>query len=264
MDQNLLTCGVDESVATIALNRPDRMNTLNRALLAELLDVLEELSSNDDVRVVILTGTGRAFSAGGDLSAGLLEVNGPPPLIAQRRRLRGFNEVSTLLHDGGFVSVAAINGAAAGAGLSLALACDFRIAADTAAFNTAFLTAGVSGDFGGAWFATKIVGPAQARRLFLRPQKFDAATALKIGLVERVVPRDALLQESAALAAELATMAPLALRAMKANLKDAEQLRLADYLDLEAARHARCVGSADAEEAARAYLERRPPNFTGR
>lgn len=253
----------DGAVATVQLNRPDHHNTLNRLMLTELLEALEEIESRPDVRVVVLTGRGRSFSAGGDLSAGLLEVNGPPPLASQFRRLREFNRVASILHRGHFVSIASINGATAGAGLSLAMACDFRIASETAVFNTAFLSAGVSGDFGGAWFVTRIAGPAVARRLFFRPGKVSAARMADYQLVDDLVPSESLEEATRDLAQALLAMAPLALARLKRNLLDAQVKGLDDYLDGEALRHAECVASDDASEAANAFFERRTPVFTG-
>lgn len=262
--RDLVKVTTDEHILTIELDRQENYNTLNRQTLVELLDVVEEASADPSVRVVVLTGRGRAFSAGGDLSAGLLEVNGPPPLQSQGRRLREFERIVELLHRGNFVSIAAINGACAGAGMSLAMACDMRISSENAAFNTGFLTAGVSGDFGAIWFVTKIAGPAVARRLFLRPGKFMAADALEYGLVDQTVPGDQLMAEVKTLAEELSARAPLALKAMKSNLSDAEQMPLGAYLDVEALRHATCVASEDASEAASSFMERRDPVFIGK
>lgn len=263
MTRETVLVDYDGGTATVQLNRPERHNTLNRMMLTELLEVLEEIESRSEVRVVVLTGRGKSFSAGGDLSAGLLEVNGAPPLPSQFRRLREFNRISSILYRGHFASIASINGATAGAGLSLAMACDFRIAAETAIFNTAFLSAGVSGDFGGAWFVTQIAGPAVARRLFFRPGKVSAARMADYQLVDDVVSRERLEEVTRELAHALETAAPLAVARVKRNLLDAQVQGLDEYLDNEAFRHAECVASEDASEAAHAFLERRAPVFTG-
>jgi 2-(1,2-epoxy-1,2-dihydrophenyl)acetyl-CoA isomerase len=255
---------VEGAVATITLNRPDRLNAITPDLSAALLTALHEVRGDPAVRVVVLTGAGRGFCAGGDLAAGLGAMVGPPPLEAQSTRLREHTEVSALLHGLPQVTIAAINGACAGAGLSLALACDLRLASASAPFSTAFLTAGVSGDYAGMWFAAQLIGTARTRELYLLPERVDAATFERLGLVTRVLPDDGFRDGVAALVGELVARAPLALTRMKANLRDAEHLDLASYLDVETTRQAASVATDDALEAGTAFLEKRPPRFQGR
>lgn len=252
---------IDGARALVTLNRPDRLNAMTSALLESLLAELETLVGRDDVAVIVLTGAGRAFCSGGDLAEGLDEINGPPPLTSQTGRLRRFMRISQLLHCAPQVTIAAVNGACAGAGLSLALACDLRIASSTARFSSAFIGAGVSGDFGGIWFATRLLGAARARELFLLSERLDAGQMAELGVVHRVSPAETFAADVQDLARVLASRAPEALRAMKRNLVDAEELDLATYLDREARRHARTVVSPDATEAAAAFVERRPPVF---
>lgn len=254
----------DGAIATVRLNRPERMNSMTSGLLDRLLDVLEEIVVAREVRVVLLTGNGTAFCAGGDLAAGLDEINGPPPVSSQQRRLRTFVRASQLLYTMPKVTVAAINGACAGAGLSLALACDLRYAAESARFNSAFLGAGVAGDFGGIWFATRRWGGALTRSLFLLAERFDATEAQRIGLVTGTFPDAELLPAAHKVAEGLAARAPLTLTAMKQNLIDAESMDLAAYLDAESGRQAFTVATADAAEAAASFVERREPRFQGR
>ena len=255
---------VADSVATITLNRPDRLNAMTPGLVGALVSALEDVAVEPTVRVVVLTGAGRGFCAGGDLEAGLSAMVGPPPLTRQASGMRAKVRVVQLLHDLPQVTVAALNGAAAGAGLSLALACDLRVASERAKLGTAFLNAGVSGDFGGIWFATRMLGGARARELFLLPEVITAAEAARLGLVNRVFPDDTYSGELAALVRTLAARAPLALTALKENLRDAEHLDLAAYLDVETVRMVGTVATDDAAEATDAFLAKRTPRFLGR
>lgn len=264
-----MPAGVDradgDGIATLTLRNEGRRNALAVDLFEDLDRELRELESDPGIRVVVLTGHGSAFSVGADLAA--------PP---QRRTLRGDSTAADLarlrrvgriaerLHLLLQVTVAAVNGACAGAGLSLALACDLRIAAEAAVFNTAFLGAGLSGDLGGIWFATRILGQARARELFLLPGRLPAREARAAGLVSRISADDTFAADLAALTAQLAAGAPRAIRAMKENLRDADRLPLADYLDVESERMVATFHTDDAREAARAFLERREPVFTGR
>jgi 2-(1,2-epoxy-1,2-dihydrophenyl)acetyl-CoA isomerase len=177
--------------------------------------------------------------------------------------LRLATRTSELLHEMPKVTIAAINGACAGAGLAWACAADLRFCAESARFNTAFVNAGLSGDFGGTWTLPRIVGAAKARELYLLAEKFTAEDAERMGLVTRRLPDDQLIPEVHRVAARLAAMAPLALRQVKANLNDAARLPLDQLLDREGERMLRLGATDDAREAAAAFLEKRPPRFTG-
>src|SRR5215469_16520927 len=263
---------VEGGVATITLDRAQHMNTMSRDLLDGTLAALESAADDDAVRAVVLTGTGRAFCAGGDLQgfaqrepAGDGAAPGAPrSLEADIRRLRGSMRTSQLLREMPKVTFAAINGACAGAGLAWACAADIRYCAASAVFNTAFMTAGLSGDFGGTWTLPRLVGPEKARELYLMAEKFRADAAGRIGLVSAVLPDDELMPFVRARALRAASFAPLTLRAIKANLSDAMELGFPAMLDREADRHVRCGMTEDAREAARAFLEKRPPVFHGR
>jgi 2-(1,2-epoxy-1,2-dihydrophenyl)acetyl-CoA isomerase len=259
---------VEGAVATVSLNRPDHMNTLNEQLLDEVLLALETAAGDDAVRVVILTGRGRAFCAGGDLSsfaAGTGRATaGKDPASRRVGRLRHVMRSSQLLHEMPKVTIAAINGACAGAGLAWACAADLRFCAESARFNTAFLAAGLSGDFGGTWTLPRIVGPARARELYLLADKFGAEDAERFGLVTRRFPDEQLMAEVARVAERIAGFAPLTVAAVKANLNDGLVLGFSDLLDREAERMIRAGMTDDAREAAAAFLEKRPPVFRGR
>jgi 2-(1,2-epoxy-1,2-dihydrophenyl)acetyl-CoA isomerase len=246
------------------------MNALTFDVYRELTDTLRALADQSDVRAVVLTGTGRAFCAGGDLQgfagrqADGERPAGPRSVGADVRRLRGYMRTSQLLREMPKVTFAAINGACAGAGLAWACAADIRYCAASAVFNTAFMTAGLSGDFGGTWTLPRIVGPAKARELYLLAEKFRADEAVRIGLVSAVLPDDELLPFVRAKAERVAGFAPLTLRSIKANLNESLDVAFPVMLDHEAERHTRCGRTEDAREAARAFLEKRAPVFHGR
>jgi 2-(1,2-epoxy-1,2-dihydrophenyl)acetyl-CoA isomerase len=218
-----------------------------------LRDSLRELATDAAVRVVVLTGAGRGFSAGGDVTA-MTGGGGGGSEAGEPLDLRSIMEISELLHGMPAVTIAAVNGPCAGAGLSFACACDLRYAARSALFVSAFLGVGSSGDHGSAWVLTQAVGPAKARELLLLGDRVGADEALRIGLVSAVVDDDALLAHVGGVAAQLAGMPPTATRLMKANLDDALTLPLGEYLDRETERFADCSGSDEAIAAAKAFL----------
>lgn len=255
----------DGPVATVTLNRPDRLNTMNRELMGAAVEVFEKAASDPAIRVLILTGAGKGFCAGGDL-AGFAggEFKQPQPIEQRIAELRRNMRTSQILRESDMVTIAAINGACAGAGFSWACACDLRYAAQSAKFNTAFLNAGLSGDFGGTHSLTHIVGTAKARELYLLADRFDAAEAARIGLVSKALPDAELMDHVRGVARRLAESAPIALREIKRNLNDAMRLSFAEALDREADRHSRCGTTDDNTEAAKAFLEKRKPVFKGR
>lgn len=263
---------VTGAVATITLNRPEAMNTMGEDLLPRTMAHLAEAASDEAVRAVILTGAGRAFCAGGDLNAisggGIGDRSAASALPRSYERsvaeLRANMRSSQILREMPKLSVAAINGACAGAGFAWACAADVRYAGRSAVFNTAFMTAGLSGDFGGTWTLPRIVGAAKARELYLLPRKFDAEEALRIGLVTEVVPDDELTDFARERAEQAAGYAPLTFAWVKENLNDGDHLAFSDALDGEARRHVRSGMTEDAREAAGAFLQKRVPQFKGR
>lgn len=263
MSEDIVRYDSGDGVATVTLNRPDRLNALSTELLEALLAAVERAVSDDGVRVLVLTGADRGFCVGGDLQSFSAGSQADVPVASRVRELRRFMRVSQLLRESDVVTVAAVNGACAGAGLSLALACDLRLASEAAVFRTAFLTAGLSGDFGGTWTLTRLLGEARAKELYLLNEKMPAPEALRLGLVTRVFPAESFAKQARSVADGLAAQAPLALRRMKQNLTDAGRVSFAEACDREAERHIACSLTADAVEAAKAFLERRPPAFTG-
>ena len=253
-----------EGVATVTLDRPERLNAITEQLLEELLATLEAVAGDESTRVVVLTGSGRAFCVGGDLREGVgAGVGGDGPLYTAVGNLRRYMRTAELLHEMPKPTMAAINGACAGAGLSLACACDLRYASDSAIFTTAFLNVGLSGDFGGTWSLTRIVGTARARAAYMLAERFDADEAQRIGLVSDVLGDDELGDHVRGVAERLATQPQQALRSMKANLNDALELSFGEALDHEAIRHIGSGRTDDAREATAAFLEKRAPVFRG-
>jgi 2-(1,2-epoxy-1,2-dihydrophenyl)acetyl-CoA isomerase len=255
---------VADHVATVTLNRPERRNAMSAELLQELLASLERAAADDEVRAVVLTGAGPGFCVGGDLQAFAKADGGERSLEERIAGLRESVRCSELLRGMPKPTIAAVNGAAAGAGLSLACACDVRVAARSAVFRMAFLSAGLSGDFGGTWTLPRLLGEAKARELYLLNRKLDAAEAHDIGLVAEVVDDDAFAERVRTIATELAAQAPLAVASIKANLNGQATLSFAEHLDHECERHVTLSRSADSAEAARAFLEKRKPVFQGR
>lgn len=236
------------------MDRPERLNALDLEHVVTLRDALRDVAGDDATRVVILTGAGRAFTAGGDVTA-MVGGNGGGA-GSEPLDLRSIMEISELLHTMPAITVAAVNGPCAGAGLSFACACDLRYAARSAVFVSAFLRVGSSGDHGSAWVVTQAVGPAKARELLLLGDRVGADEALRIGLVTAVVDDKELTPHVAGIAARLAGMPPTATRLMKANLDDAVTVPLAEYLDRETERFDECSGSAESIAAANAFLSK--------
>ena len=253
---------IEDGVATLTFNRPERMNALSTPIMQGLLDGLPRLAGDPAVRVVVLTGAGRAFCAGGDVKS-MAEGGDSRSAAEATAHLRARMEVSRILHELPKPTIAMINGPAAGAGLALALACDLRIAGASARLVTAFVKVGFSGDFGGSYFLTRLVGTSKARELYFTGRPVDAEEALSLGLVNRVVPDDQLADTTIELARSLAQGPQIALRLMKQNMNFAESGALADLLDMEAANQVQTGRTEDHREAARAFVEKRAPVFVG-
>ena len=253
-------------VAVLTLNRPERMNAMTRTMMASLLETLTSLASDDSVRCVVLTGAGRAFCAGGDVRMQAeTAARGSGQTPEQRSdELRASMETSRLLHEMPKPTIAMMNGVAAGAGCSLALACDLRVAGESARLTTAFVKVGLSGDFGGTWFLTQLVGPARARELYFTSEVLDVRRMDALGLVNRIVPDADLEAETMALATQLANGPAVALRYIKRNLNVSEAGTLSQALDSEAYGMLRSRESEDHKEAARAFVEKTAPVFKGR
>ena len=266
-----LLAHIDGAVGVVTFNRPERRNALSAAMYHGFHTILPHLATDPDVRVLMLTGTGGAFCAGGDVK-GMHERNrdsggaGSTPVSLEERvsDLRDRQRwVSVALHRFPKPVVAAIPGPAAGAGFSIALAADIRLAAERAIFVPAFANVGASGDFGGSWFLTQLVGTAKARELYFTSPRLAAADARDLGIVNQVLPDDGFDESALEWCRDLAQRAPIALRYMKENLNRAVTSDLETALDAEAVAMIRTMSTADHREAAAAFVEKRSPQFHG-
>ena len=262
-----LLCELESRVATITLNRPEKRNALSDNLTPALRETLLVLERDPRVGCVVITGAGKAFCAGGDVSGmgggGSAPTDAPKPSLEDSIRvLQHKQETLTLrLHELSKPTIAALPGPAAGAGLSIALACDLRIMAETAFITTAFKNIGLSGDYGSSWFLTQLVGPALAKELFFTSRRVSAAECLTRGIANRVVAFENLAEETRTLAREIAHGPRAALGYMKENLNRALTNDLKTCLGMEADRMVRSTRTEDHKEAVRAFLEKRPPAF---
>lgn len=262
-----LLARIEDGVAILTMNRPDRRNAFSGEMLRAMGDVLAACETNADVGAIVLTGAAGAFCAGGDVKGMAERRDGDAALDldsrihAQRLSQRAS---SGRLHEMPKPTIAALPGAAAGAGFALALACDLRIAAETAVMTTAFGRVGFSGDYGGTYFLTRLVGTAKARELYFLSERIDMKEALRLGLVNWVVPAAELEGKTMELARKLATGPRVAYRYMKENLNRAAAGAMDECLDLEATHHVHTGLTEDHHEAARAFVEKREPKFRGR
>lgn len=260
---------IEGHVAVLSFNRPDRRNALSEGVYAGFAEALPRIAADPDVRVLMLTGEGGAFCAGGDVK-GMNERNksagsGQPRSvefgIADLRRRQ--NQVTMALRNLPQPVVAALPGAAAGAGLSIALAADVRVAAERAIVMTAFANVGASGDFGTSWFLPRLVGEARAKHLMFTTPRLSAREAADLGIVNVVLPDENFSDAALAWCTDLASRAPIALRYMKENLNRSLDVSLQAALDAEATAMVRTMSTADHREAAAAFVEKRAPRFSG-
>ena len=254
-------------VVTITLNRPDSRNAIaTQADCDSLAAALRAANADPGVSVVILTGAGGAFSAGGDLKAMKARTGIGPSLSPAETRAnykRGVHSVVLALAELEIASIAAMNGHAIGLGLDIACLCDMRVCAEGAKLASSFIKMGIIPGAGGAWILPRIVGYAKAAELILTGDAITAAEALAMGLVGKVVPASAVMDEAQALAARIAANPPRAARLAKRLLREGQHARLSDILELSAAFQALAHETADHREAVDAFLEKRAPVFTG-
>lgn len=250
-----------DGVLTLTLNRPNKRNALSLQLAEVLADALRRARTNADVRAILIAGSGRAFCVGGDVGEIAESSPADSSLEAQAAQLHAATEASLLLHEIPKPTIAAVRGGTAGAGLSLALSCDIRIASETLKMTSAFAKVGLSGDFGGSYFLNKLLGP-RARYFIMMSPVLVAEEALNLGLVSEVVADAELDARAAAVARQLANGPSIALGYIKENLNFAEHdVSLAAVLKHESLRHSRCVMTEDHLEGAAAFFEKRTPNF---
>jgi len=263
-----LLASLDESVLTLTMNRPEARNAMSGAMTAALAEQLAKAELDPAVKCIVLTGAGKGFCAGGDVKGmasrgdGTIGDNTIDGAIHRQRVNQ--RATSGKLFKMPKPTIAALPGAAAGAGLSLALACDLRIMASTAVLTTAFARVGFSGDYGGTYFLTQLVGSAKARELYYLSDRISAEEALRLGLTNWVCAPEELASKTREIAGRLAKGPTVALRYMKENLNRAMGGEVDDCLDLEATHHVHCGQTEDHREAAKAFVEKREPAFKGR
>lgn len=261
MSYETITLSIEDAVARLTLNRPDAANGMNLALMRELADAVHTCGASPDVRAILVTGSGRFFSAGGDLQSFASELDNLPRLL---------NELTLYLHAAisrlarmNAPVIAAVNGPCAGAGMSLACACDYVMVAESASFTMAYTAAGLSPDGSSTWFLPRRIGELRTRELMLTNRKLSAAEAVDWGLANRVVPDADLLQEAGQLATRLARGPTLSFGRVKTLLNDTFANGMETQMELEARAIASAATTADAQEGIRAFLAKEKPDFSG-
>ena len=255
---------LSDRVATLTLNRPEKLNALSEAMILGVTEQLRHCAHDPEVGAVVVTGEGRGFCAGGDVSA-MGAAAGEALTFEQRvDRQRVWHQLSWLLSEMPKVTIAAVNGPAAGAGLGIALSCDLCFASDRARFGTAFARVGFGGDFGTTWQLTRRVGAIKAKELFFLADVIPAEEADRIGLVNRVFPHETFVAEVRRIAERIASGPLVSYRYMKENVNLSLTADFRTVLDREAVTHLRCGQTADHREGVTAFVEKRAPRFQGR
>jgi len=252
-----------DGIATLTLNRPERMNALGDTLREDFLDAITRTAADPDVRVMIVTGAGKAFCAGGDVKAmnEAKEAGRERPLLDKIAPSR--DRTLLAMRDAPQPIIAAVNGAAAGAGMNLALGCDLRLASIAAKFSQAFVKRGLHPDWGGTYFLPRAVGTATAAELIFTGDVIDAAEALRIGLVSRVLPPEELMPATLELARKIASGPPIAIRLAKRAIYHSQDVDLRAALEYETYAQNLCRETEDSKEGVKAFMEKRAPNFRG-
>lgn len=264
MTNEFILFDVADHVATISLNRPERLNALNPGMRQELYDAIKDCDTRDDVRVIVLTGAGRGFCSGGDVKA-MSEANKAGRGSALEDKVAPLRDQAVLaMRDVSKPLIAAVNGAAAGAGMNIALACDIRIASNKARFGQTFSRRGLHPDWGGTYFLPRIVGMAKACELIFTGKMIDADEALSLGIVSQVVEHETLMATTMELAKTMAAGPPIAIRLAKRAMYKAQDSSLRDALEFETYAQNICKETEDSKEGVAAFVEKREPRFSGR
>ncbi|HEX5436918.1 MAG TPA: enoyl-CoA hydratase [Gemmatimonadaceae bacterium] len=250
----------DGAIGTVLLNRPEKLNAFAGTMRTEIADALEELEADRAVRVIVITGAGRGFCAGADVGY-MAELVQRQDTVAMAALVEAGRRVVTTIRNASKPVIGSLNGVAAGGGANLALACDLRIASDRARIGQTFNRIGLCPDWGGTYFLSRLVGTAKALELFWLADLIDATECLRLGLVNRVVPHDALGEETTALAQTLAEKPALAVALAKRAVYRAQRLSLPEMLDDELDMQLRCFATPDAAEGINAFVEKRAARF---
>ena len=259
-----LVVTVENGVGTLRFNRPDSMNALSPYIFKTAVETLEAWAIDESVKCIVVTGTGRAFCAGGDVKAMNSGQNVGGMTTEQKlTRQRGLHKFSGLLYSIPKVTIAAVNGVAAGAGFAISLACDLRIASDKARFTTAFSKVGFSGDLGITWPLTRILSEGKAKEFLLLSEMISVDEAYRLGLVNKVVPDDEFQGAVDELAARFAEGPQISYRLIKENVSKASTHDYAELLEREVFTQVYCMETDDHKEGARAFVEKRKPVFKG-
>jgi len=258
----------DDGILIATLNRPDKMNALSAGIAMGIVDLAQQTKRNDAIRVLVITGAGRGFCAGADLSSGgpARSENASKDMGSSRSAMvdnLGPGGIVEALADADVPIIGAINGAAAGAGFGLALCCDVRIASDQARMGTIFIKRGVGPDYGSSYWLPRIVGLPKAFELFYSGDLLDADQALAVGLVSRVVPHESLMEETMAYARMIAKGPPIGYTYTRRSLIQSSENDLHRQLVLEWIQQSQVLNTNDAREGFRAFIEKREPEFRG-
>lgn len=261
---NDLLVDAKDGVAVLTLNRPEKLNALSPSMIQQAIAAIERFAADPAIGCIVVTGADRGFCAGGDVSAMSAGAGAPLTFEQKLDRQRASHRLSGLLYAIPKVTIAAINGAAAGAGLSIALACDLRIASDKAKLTTAFAKVGFGGDFGITWPLTRLLGEAKTKELLFLSDVLTAEQALQLGLVNRVVPHEQFMSAVREISARIASGPLVSYRYMKENVQLSSTTDYLTMLNREAWTHLRCGETDDHREGVAAFVEKRAPKFTGR
>ena len=249
-----------DRVTTITLNRPEKLNAFAGTMRDDLLAALRAAEADAECRVVVVTGAGRAFCAGGDVDF-MRGLQRDGDIAGMRKLLDAGRDIITQIVEMTKPVIASVNGVAAGAGCNLALACDFRIASDQAKLGETFVRIGLHPDWGGTWLLPRLVGRSRALEILMSGRIVDAAEALAIGMVDRVVPAADLARETESHARSIAAGPPIAIAGIKRAVLQSERNEVGAQIELESEHQLRAFASNDAAEGMAAFFEKRPPNF---